>query len=164
MSAGRTCRIYIQELMVIIGDRVKTDEEGLTNKDIGPTLSGNPVPAAPQDLKDKEAQVMEDLKDSVFAWSELVSSELKSRMEDPRKLKAFLKRMDPEELMAQVFKVMTALKKPNTVIMPKNFQVNMQQVNQYAKDIADNSSKRKQLRDQAREQLRNLPSRTSPTR
>lgn len=137
------------------------EDKPLTNGEIGPRLEGEIV--APEGT-DKEADITADLKESLLAWADLVSEVLKEHLDDPVRVKKFLRRMDPAELIAQVTKVMNALKKPHAIIMSKNFQLNMQQFNQYANDIANNAGRKKQLRDEARQQLKNIPSRTSPPR
>lgn len=108
-------------------------------------------------LENLPTKGIDQVRDQIDAFAVLVSEELKRRFESPEMVKLALAEMTTGDLMDWCLKIVKALKQ-NNVIMPKNFSVNMQQVNHYAEQMASSESKRTQLRAAARKQLRHKPS------
>ena len=124
----------------------------MTNQIVPSNLDSDIVPNA-----DDQQAVVDDLKESLKQYAELLSDEMKRRMDTPARVKKTLRGLHIVELAKEIAKIITALKKPNAVIMTKALQVNLQQVNKYTNAIANDPSRRKELREQARRQLRNIP-------
>ena len=97
------------------------------------------------------------VRDQVDAFAVLLAEELKRRFESPEMVKLALADMTTGDIMDWCLKIVKSLKQTN-IIVPKSFAVNMQQVNNYALEMAESESKRTQLRKEARKQLKYKPS------
>lgn len=97
------------------------------------------------------------VRDQIEFFANAMAEELKSRFEDPIRVKQTLAEMTTGDILEWCMKILRTMK-TNQIIIPGKFQVNMSQVNNYALEMAQSEQRRKQLRNQARKQLKRIPS------
>ena len=100
---------------------------------------------------------LQAVKEQVEFFANAMADELKSRFENPEKVKAVLSEMTTADILEWCMKILRTMKQ-NQILLPGKFNVNMQQVNNYAVEMAESEQRRTQLRKEARKQLRYKPS------
>jgi len=132
-----------------------TKDKPLTKKREDDTLDGKAVAV----LETRPIETVDDdplatIRQQLIEAAEAMSYKACEKLRDPK----YIAKLDINTLLEHCTKIMAALNRPNTnVFLPKGLHLNMQQVNNYSNAIANSPTRKQELRDQARRQLKHRP-------
>ena len=94
------------------------------------------------------------IRNQLIEAAEAMSFRACQKLRDPK----YVAKLDIDTLLSHCEKIMAALNRPSTnVFLPKGLHLNMQQVNNYSNAIANSPTRKQELRDQAKRQLKHRP-------